>query len=286
MRLNGQSAIVTGASLGLGRAIARTFVREGASVLLVARGADALKDAHDELNAMTAPGQDVALMVGDISDPSTGPAAVVRAARLPGRFSILVNNAGVIGPIGAFETVALDAWIEAIDANLHGAVRMCHAALPHFRAQGFGRIVNLSGGGASSPRPYFSAYASAKAALVRFTETLAQEVRDAGITANAISPGALNTRMLDEVIDAGAARTGDDVQRKAQAQRADGGASLDRAAALALLLASPEAGSITGRLISAPWDAWEQLLDRGADLSGSDIYTLRRITPEDRGRAW
>src|SRR5262249_9630358 len=125
VRLDGESAVITGASLGLGRSIADAFVRAGASVLLIARGANALKDAHDELAAMAGPGQEVASMIADVSIPSTAPAAVARAAQLPGRFSILVNNAGILGPIGSFDTLELDAWTEAINVNLLGAVRMC-----------------------------------------------------------------------------------------------------------------------------------------------------------------
>lgn len=286
VRLSGQSAIVTGASLGLGRAIARTFVREGASVLLIARGEADLDDARNELTTMAGPGQAVTSMAADISVATTGPAAAARVAQLPGRFSILVNNAGVIGPIGAFDAADLDTWLHAVEINFLGAIRMCHAVLPRFRAQQFGRIINVSGGGATSPRPNFSAYAAAKTALVRFTETLAEEVRDQDITANAVAPGALNTRMLDDVIRAGATRTGDDVQREAEAQQRNGGASPDHAAALVAFLASADSGQITGRLISARWDPWEQLAERSDELNDTDIYTLRRITPGDRGRTW
>lgn len=286
MELTGQTAIVTGASHGLGRRIAHAFVRAGASVVLIARGGDALQAVHDELVALGGPAQAVDILARDVSDAATATDAVARAAALPGRFSILVNNAGVTGPIGMLETNALDEWARAVEINLIGTVRMCHAALPGFRAQRYGRVINLSGGGATSPRPAFSAYAAAKAGVVRFTETLAHEVRDAGITVNAVAPGALNTRMLDDVLAAGAERTGADVHEAARQQRASGGASIERAADLIVQLASESSAGITGRLISAAWDPWEQLADRRDELADSDIYTLRRITPEDRGRAW
>jgi len=148
-----------------------------------------------------------------------------------------------------------------------------------------GSIVNLSGGGATGPRPNFSAYATAKAGLVRFTETLAQEVADLGIRVNAISPGIMATEMLEAVLRAGPQQAGEDYQRMTEVKR-NGGQPPERAAALAWYLASPASQGITGRLISAIWDPWPELAKHVDELNESDIYTLRRITPEDRGKQW
>ena len=93
--------------------------------------------------------------------------------------------------------------------------------LPHFRAQRYGKIILLSGGGATKPMPFLSAYAASKAALVRFGETLADEVRDAGIDVNAVAPGALNTRLLDEVLEAGPAAVGQAFYEQSLKQKAD-----------------------------------------------------------------
>ena len=120
-----------------------------------------------------------------------------------------MNNAGVYGPKGPIEDVAWDEWEHAIRVNLLGSVLCCRALVPHFRANGYGKIIQLSGGGATSPLPRLSAYAASKAAVVRFAETLAEEVRGTGIDVNAIAPGALNTRLLDEVLEAGPERVGD-----------------------------------------------------------------------------
>ena len=110
---------------------------------------------------------------------------------------MLVNNAGVYGPKGLIEEVAWDEWEHAVRVNLFGSVLCCRAVLPHFRANGYGKIIQLSGGGATSPLPRLSAYAASKAAVVRFAETLAEELEGTGIDVNAIAPGALNTRLLD-----------------------------------------------------------------------------------------
>ena len=95
---------------------------------------------------------------------------------------MLVNNAGIYGPEGLVEEVAWDEWEQAVRVNLFGSVLCCRAVLPHFRANGYGKIIQLSGGGATSPLPRLSAYAASKAAIVRFAETLADELEGRGST--------------------------------------------------------------------------------------------------------
>jgi 3-oxoacyl-[acyl-carrier protein] reductase len=200
--------------------------------------------------------------------------------------TVLVNNAGIYGPMGRLEEVDWTAWVEAMQVNLFGTAHMCRAILPHLRQQGYGKIINLSGGGATAPLPRISAYAASKAAVVRLTETLAVELREARVDVNAIAPGPLNTRLLDEVLTAGPDKVGKDFYEKSLKQRDQGGASLDKGAALAVFLASAASDGITGRLLSAVWDDWAHLPERREQLAKSDVYTLRRITPEDRGMKW
>jgi 3-oxoacyl-[acyl-carrier protein] reductase len=287
MDLKGRSAIITGANQGLGKAIAAGFVRAGASVLLVARGEEKLLAAQQELVALvTQPGQTVHMARGDVSDPASCAAIVRQAqAQLPS-ITALVNNAGVYGPIGLIEDVGWEAWVEAIQINLFGTVLMCREVIPLMRAQSYGKIVNLSGGGATAPLPRISAYAAAKAAIVRLTETFAAELGDAHIDVNAIAPGALNTRLLDEVLAAGPEKVGQDFYDRSLKQRDQGGAPLEKGAELAVFLASAASDGITGRLLSALWDDWAGLPEKREQLAKSDIYTLRRIVPEDRGMKW
>jgi 2-dehydro-3-deoxy-L-rhamnonate dehydrogenase (NAD+) len=281
--LAGRGAVITGASQGLGRAIAARFVAAGASVLLVARGQAPLAEARAELAPLAErPGQRVAVMAGDVSDPAACAAVAEEARRLLPDLCILVNNAGVYGPIGRLEDVDWAAWVDAVRINLFGTALMCRAMIPLLRARGYGKIVNLSGGGATAPLPRFTAYGSAKAAVVRLTETLAAELRDARIDVNAIAPGALNTRLLDQVLAAGPGAAGEAFYRQALRQQEEGGVPLDRGAALAVFLASAASDGISGRLVSAVWDDWASLAGRAAELAGSDVYTLRRITPGDR----
>jgi NAD(P)-dependent dehydrogenase (short-subunit alcohol dehydrogenase family) len=155
-----------------------------------------------------------------------------------------------------------------------------------FKKSRYGKIINLSGGGATNPLPNISAYAASKAAVVRLTETLAEELRSFAIDVNAIAPGALNTRLLDDVLKAGPEKVGADFYARAIKQLQEGGVPLELGAALCLYLASAESDGVTGKLLSAKWDPWASLHARKSELDSSDIYTLRRIVPEDRGKKW
>ncbi len=284
-QLAGRAAIVTGASQGLGRAIAARCVRAGAGVLIVARTEAALEETRDALTAIAGPdGPAVHAIAGDVADPETCAHVVREATRLMPSLDILVNNAGVYGPIGPIETVDWDEWVHAVQINLFGMVLMCRAMIPTLRTRGYGKIINLSGGGATAPLPRFSAYAASKAAVVRLTETFAEELRDARVDVNAIAPGGLNTRLLDQVLAAGPERTGAEFYERAVKQHNEGGTALEQGSELALFLASPASDGITGRLLSAVWDDWRTLPARREQLAASDIYTLRRIVPGDRER--
>ena len=133
-----------------------------------------------------------------------------RALEIFPQVHVLVNNAGIYGPLGPSEDVDWAAWVRAMEINIYGSVLPCRALLPHFKQKRYGKIVQLSGGGATNPLPRISAYAASKAAIIRFAESLALEVKPFGIDVNAIAPGALNTRMLDEVVAAGPDAVGRD----------------------------------------------------------------------------
>jgi len=284
--LQGRSALITGASMGLGLAIARAYVEAGANVLVCARDGGPLDEALGELAGLAKEGQIVAAETGDVADPADAERFVAASLRRFSQLHVLVNNAGVYGPKGTIDEVEWEAWAEAIRVNLLGSVLMARAVLPHFKARRYGKIVQLSGGGATAPLPRISAYAASKAGVVRFAETLAEEVRGFGIDVNSMAPGALNTRLLDEVLAAGPEKVGPEFYERALRQDAEGGTPLARGAGLAVFLGSPLSDGITGKLISAVWDPWETLGSHLADLQSSDVYTLRRIAPKDRGLDW
>jgi 3-oxoacyl-[acyl-carrier protein] reductase len=284
--LAGKKAIITGANQGLGFEIAKKYVQAGADVMLCARSASLLDAARAELEAMATPGQKIAAHVADVSAEADVQVVVAKTLKELGGCHILVNNAGIYGPKGEIESVDWAEWVKAIEINVYGSILMCRVLLPHFKAQRYGKVIQLSGGGATNPLPRISAYAVSKAAIVRFAETLAEEVRGTGIDVNAIAPGALNTRMLDEILQAGPEKVGQAFYDRSLKQKESGGAPLDKGADLALFLASAASDGITAKLISAVWDDWEHWPDHLDELSSSDAYTLRRIAGRDRGFTW
>jgi 3-oxoacyl-[acyl-carrier protein] reductase len=252
---------------------------------LCARDLGKLTQVKHEIGRRTAE-QKIEVIKADVSQKEDVVRLIAEAIHQFGRVDVLVNNAGVYGPKGKIEDIDWDAWVEAININLLGTVLTCKSILPHMKKNGYGKIINLSGGGATAPLPSISAYAASKAAVVRFTETLALECLDDGVDVNAIAPGALNTRLLDEILDAGPDKVGQSFYDKSKAQKHSGGTSLELGARLCVYLASSESDNITGKLISAVWDPWANLAERKQELAESDIYTLRRIVPADRGRDW
>jgi NAD(P)-dependent dehydrogenase (short-subunit alcohol dehydrogenase family) len=276
--------LVTGANQGLGYAIAAAFAAAGANVAICARDAGLLAAARDSLRSAH-PGVDVVAEVCDIGDRAAVDALFGALDARFGGLDIVVCNAGVYGPKGAIEAVDWDAWVDAVQINLVGTVYCARRALASLAASPHGKILIISGGGATKPLPNLSAYAASKAGIVRFGETLAEETRRRGIDVNMIAPGALNTRLLDEILAAGPDVVGGAFYAASIKQQQSGGTPLDIAARLAVFLASSAADGISGKLISAPWDPWERLSAADERLQG-DVYTLRRIVPEERGWSW
>jgi NAD(P)-dependent dehydrogenase (short-subunit alcohol dehydrogenase family) len=284
--LQDRCAIITGASEGLGLEIAKRYLAAGANLTICARTEAALSKAAADLQATAAPGRTVTALPADVSKPADAAALVALALETHGRVDILVNNAGVAGPGGSVESVDWAEWMRTIEVNLFGSVLLSRALLPHLKQAGRGKIIQLSGGGAANPLPMLSAYAVSKAAVIRFVETLAEETRPHRIDVNAIAPGALNTRLLDCMIDGGPGKIGQALYERLSQVKMQGGTPLGKAADLAVFLGSPLSDGITGKLISAAWDPWQDLPNRLRELQETDVYTLRRIVPKDRNMDW
>ena len=284
--LDGRAAVITGANQGLGEAIARAYVNAGANLLLCARDENKLLKVQDQLRSLCKAGQKVEVMRADISRQDDVNRVASLALDAFPQIHILVNNAGAYGPKGRIEDVDWEEWARAVEINLLGSILMAKTFLPYFRKNKYGKVIQLSGGGATSPLPFISAYAASKAGIVRFMETLAEEVREDNIDINSIAPGALNTRLLDEVLEAGPDKVGQTFYDRAIKQKENGGAPLEKAAELSVFLASSDSDGITGKLISAIWDPWQDFPEHLQTLTESDIYTLRRIVPKDRGMKW
>jgi NAD(P)-dependent dehydrogenase (short-subunit alcohol dehydrogenase family) len=274
--LRGKLALITGGSGGIGRVLASHFVAHGASVCILGTDPAKISSALKELNASSP--ERVAGMRCDVSDRRSVERTVRMAARKLGGLDILVNCAGIQRPIGKFAEVDLSAWEHNLQVNLLGSVYCCRAVIPVFKERGGGMIVNFSGGGATSSRANFSAYAVSKAAVVRFTEVLAEELHGTNIRVNAIAPGAINTGMLEEILAAGT-RAGKKELTEARKRSAKGGASADLAAELVVFLVSGRSRGLSGKLISAPWDPWKTW-DKAAiqRIMSTSLYNLRRIS--------
>lgn len=287
MLLDTKNIVLTGASRGLGKSIAQALWSRGANLLLVARSKEELETLRAGLQrAPVRQKQSAAVCVADLSKDTAAATIVNKALSIWPAAHALINNAGILGPIGkAWENDWRD-WESTMRVNLFAPVELCRAFVPWMIQTGGGSIINLSGGGATSPRPNFSAYATAKTGLARFTEILALELKDTGVRANSIAPGAMATDMLNKILEAGRDKVGADEFDKVVKQAESGGTPPEKATELCVFLASDEAKEITGKIIAAVWDPWTQFAAHLDELKESDIYTLRRIVPEDRGQKW
>ena len=278
--LKDKNTLITGASRGLGAEISRVFVSMGANVLLCARDDSALETVAAKLRRESIyPTQRILTCAADISQTVQVDQIFCFFEKEFGRLDVLVNNAGIQGPIGPMEQSDWNLWRSVVEVNLLGTAYMIFKALPLMKRQRSGKIINLSGGGATTPRANYSSYAVAKTGIVRLTETVAQETASYGIDINAVAPGAMNTQMLEETLAAGECAVGQSEYAKALKQKEEGGTSPEVAARLCAYLASSKSDGISGKLISALWDDWEHFDSQLEQLRGSDVYTLRRIVP-------
>jgi 3-oxoacyl-[acyl-carrier protein] reductase len=276
MRLERKVAIVTGAGRGIGQVIALALAGEGASTVLVSRTLSEIEGTAAQVQALGC--ETLAIQV-DVSSQTDVTRMINETTQTFGTVDILVNNAGIQGPIGPLVENDVDGWVQTVMINLVGTFLCCQAVLPVMIRQRRGKIINLSGGGATGPRPNFSAYAASKAAVVRLTETLAEEVKPYNIQVNAIAPGAAATRMQDEIVAAGVA-AGEQAVTEAQRVLGSGGMALDMPADLAVFLASDDSDGLTGKLIAASYDGWQSWdADRIAELMSAPWFTLRRMDP-------
>lgn len=313
--LVGRGVVITGGSTGIGYACAAEVLAAGGRVVIAARGAETLQASAARLAGEYGAGR-VRGVVADVSREGEVAALFEEAAEWLGEVSGVVHAAGVLGPIGPLAELEPAAWLETIQVNLYGSYLVSAAAVRALIGQrpvaagagevsgevagetsdevageaavpvSRGSIVLLSGGGAATPFPRYSAYACSKAAVVRLAETLAVEVAPLGIRVNALAPGFVATRIHEATLAAGGERAGEDYLRRTREQLAEGGVPPELAGRAAAFLLSDESAGITGRLVSAPWDRWWEWPGHLEEIGGGDLFTLRRIVPRDRGGEW
>lgn len=264
-------AVVTGGSRGIGRAIAEALAAKGYEVTVIARS----ESAVHEVSALA----HITGVVADVTDEQSLSAALSQMERI----DVLVNAAGVIEPIAPIESVDSAAWLKLLTINVFGTFLATKLCIPALVRSGSGTVVNFVGGGEGA-FPNFSAYAASKGAIARFTETAAAELKDRGVTVNAIAPGAVNTGMTDAMVAAG--KSAGDQYDRALKQQESADATPEKAVQLVEWLVSEHARATTGRILSAQWDPYRTFPEHQEDINGSDVFTMRRIRPQDRGFTW
>ncbi len=265
--LDGRVVLVTGGSMGIGREVSRQLAHGGARVVIAARGAEAIAETLDGLEGSGHLGLQL-----DVSDAAAWPAVMEMVDR-SGPLEGLVCAAGIIGPVGRFDAVSIDAVTETLAVNLIGTLLALRHAVPRLERSG-GRAVAFSGGGATSPLPRYDAYATSKAAVVRLVENIAPTT---SVEINCVAPGFVATRMHQATLEAGPESAGAAYYARTREQLAAGGFPPSEAAALVGFLLSDDAAGITGRLLSAQWDPWRDAAFRARLRGDPNLARLRRI---------
>lgn len=267
--LAGHVAIVTGGGRGIGRSIAHELAAGGAAVAVTARSEDQLQET---LRTVEAAGRRALALTADVTDVRAVARMVETVERDLGPVDLLVNNAGIGGPIGPLWEVDPDEWWRTIEVHLRGTLLCTRAVLPSMLRRRRGRVINLSGGGAGGPYPYLSAYGCAKAAVVRFTDTLAAETRASNVPVFAVRPGWVRTAMSEEVLNTEA---GQRWVPQARAQFEHGRDFPPEATArLVAFLASGRGDALSGRVLYVDYDNAD-LARRAKQIQDEDLYTLR-----------
>jgi NAD(P)-dependent dehydrogenase (short-subunit alcohol dehydrogenase family) len=280
------AVFISGGTSGLGQAMVQHFVSAGKSVVFCSRSEESVNVTLRNLKSLSTGNQLILGFSNDVSNRITTAEMFKKLEALKININVLICNAGVIGPISKFLENKIEDWEDSFNVNLYGTMNLVSEILPAMVSRKRGRIIHISGGGATSPLFGMSSYAASKAAAVRLIETLALEYQDSGVTLNSIAPGMLKTRLLDQMLDAGPERVGRNLFAKSKSKAEALTDTTSMVLDLVDFLASEASEGITGKLISAEWDNWADWSRHLPELRDSDVYTLRRITGRDRGKAW
>jgi NAD(P)-dependent dehydrogenase (short-subunit alcohol dehydrogenase family) len=271
--LSGQIGLVTGAARGLGRAFAAGLSKAGMSLAVVDVREDEL---NETLRLMESAGGKGIALPADVSSATAVAGLIKSVEQRLGPIDLLVNNAALAGPAGPTWETDPEAWWRCQEVNLRGPFLCCHAVLPGMIARKRGRIVNVASAAATVSVPYLSAYVTGKAALIRFTETLANEARPAGVSIFALHPGAVRTPMNEELL----ATAGnkwlpwlEHVFQRGEDETTQPGTDL------LLFLASGKADELSGKFFMVPENPAE-MIGRANEIRQKDLYTLRLRHPK------
>jgi NAD(P)-dependent dehydrogenase (short-subunit alcohol dehydrogenase family) len=281
-----EAVFISGGTSGLGFELAKHFTSTGKNVIFCGRNEEAVHVTLDYLKNNSVGEQVILGFSNDVSDRKTTIEMLEKIHELQIVIDVLICNAGVIGPIDKFLDNEINDWEDSFNVNLYGTLNLVMGVLPSMIARDEGKVIHISGGGATAPLFGMSSYAASKAAAVRFIETLALEYKDSGITFNSVAPGMLKTKLLDQMLEAGPNRIGGNLFTKSLAKAEAPSDTSQQAISLIDFLSGESSIGITGKLISAEWDNWAEWPSNLDQLKNSDLYTLRRISGRDRGQQW
>jgi len=285
LKLKNKNVIITGSTGGLGSALAFKYLNEGANLILIGRTTSKLNILKTKLVQNILLNQFVITIKLDLSNLNSIPKIINKELKKLPKVDILINCAAIQGPIGKSWENSFKDWEKSFNINFYSTMVMTNTILPFMLKNNSGSIINISGGGSTSSRPDFSSYAISKTALVRYTEILSDELSNTKIRVNSISPGVMATNMIKQVI-----KYKKNIKNKNEVISADKvlseGDNKDNAINLCIFLSTKQSNGINGKLISALWDPWNEFKKYKSYIANSDIYTLRRIIPKDRGMNW
>lgn len=260
--------MITGAGRGIGKRLAIGFAKAGMRVGLLGRSQAELDLTKLEIEHA---GGSAHRFRADVRDFEQLCGAVDRMTDLCGNVNVMVANAAVLGPIGPFVEHRPRDWKEVFETNVIGVMNACRSVLPQMIQERRGKIIVIADSSSSSPRPGFAPYSASKAAVVRFVESVAEEVRDHNVQVNCFSPGGAYTSMTDEILEADE-RAGAREVEEAEQIRLTGGVPAEKQIQIALFLASERSNHLTGKLIDVT-DDWKKL---ERENTRPDAWTLRR----------
>lgn len=277
-----KTLLITGASRGLGKFLSLYFAKLNFDLILVASDLKRLKELSNEIKLSK--GQRLLIIPVDFSLEGFEVDMFKKVYNFCPCVDVLINNAAIQGPIGPFTEIKFDNWEIVFKINFLAPALISQKIIKNMKKNG-GTIINLSGGGGASLRPNFSAYSASKAALIRFSETIAEELKKNNINVNTIAPGIMPTDMMKEILKV-PKNVSIDQEKKIAKDVLSKSSNMKVVADLCRFLTTSKARLITGKLISAKWDNWKVWTNNLEELNSSDLYTLRRIVGHDRGVVW